>query len=284
MSDFFESLLRDVNEYDEQQDSRNNVTELNPEKTRTLPQVKSPENVAKPVAEKQTDTRIFETLPPVAPVIEETVKIPTPAIEPALKQEARVIAPPVTPSKESLAEPDSQIQSTDGGSHNPVVPESRPDWTQREFQAMLFKVAGLTLAVPLVDLAGVVVCDLENVTEMPGHADFYLGLMNHLGKSVPLVDTARFVLPPDKLDRLTGSDPSDRITHAVMINNAQYALACDEVDEVINLKPEAVRWRTQRTQRRWLAGTVIEHMCALIDAPAFAELLATRAPIQAFRD
>ena len=160
----------------------------------------------------------------------------------------------------------------------------KPEWAETEFQVMLFKVAGLTLAVPLVELNGIVECDLSDVTAMPGHADFYLGLMNHLDKTVPLVDTARFVLPPDKLKLLAGGDPQERITRVVMINDCQYGLACDEVNEVITLSPDSVRWRTQRTQRRWLAGTVVEHMCALIDANAFAELLASRAPIQDFRE
>ena len=149
---------------------------------------------------------------------------------------------------------------------------------------MLFKVAGLTLAVPLVDLNGVVEWDEERVTEMPGHADFYLGLMSHLKRQVPVVDTARLVLPESKLKLLAGEDPRQRITRVVLINDSRYGLACDEVNEVVTLKADAVRWRSERTQRRWLAGTVIEHMCALIDATAFAELLASRAPVDAFRE
>ena len=88
----------------------------------------------------------------------------------------------------------------------------------------------------------------------------------------------------DKLKILASDNPEERITRVVMINDCQYGLACDEVNEVVTLSPEEVRWRTQRTQRRWLAGTVIEHMCALIDANAFAELLASQAPIQEFRN
>jgi purine-binding chemotaxis protein CheW len=38
-----------------------------------------------------------------------------------------------------------------------------------------------------------------------------------------------------------------------------------------------VKWRTQRNQRPWLAGTVIEHMCALVDVTALAELIASGA-------
>jgi purine-binding chemotaxis protein CheW len=162
--------------------------------------------------------------------------------------------------------------------------EEVPAWTQQPFQALLFKVAGLTLAVPLVDLNGIVEWHPDAITAMPGHADFYLGLLPHLGKNVALIDTARFVLPPDRLRDLAGSDPQARLTRIVLIQEGRYGLACDAVAEVITLQPQDVRWRTSRTQRRWLAGTVVAQMCALIDAPAFAQMLADKLPVKAFRE
>ena len=285
LSDFFESLMRDVDAYEDpstiaidtiattnQQDSPRAVDNNVSEPEASISDVTDPvitQAQLSPVSlpEHQTistepNNKLFETLPPVMPepvVVEET------------KLEVEV--PTQTPAPVPVTEAEQSTES-----------EELPDWCQHEFQAMLFKVAGLTLAVPLVDLNGVVECDLEDVSALPGHADFYLGLMKHLDKNVPLVDTARFVLPADKLSTLAGDEPSERITRVVMIHDCQYGLACDEVNEVITLNPDEVRWRTQRTQRRWLAGTVVEHMCALIDATAFAELLAARTPIQAFRE
>ena len=57
--------------------------------------------------------------------------------------------------------------------------------------------------------------------------------------------------------------------------NGTWGLACDSVGEVIDLSMEQVKWRSSRSKRRWLAGTVLEHMCAIIDPPAFAEMLKT---------
>ena len=50
-----------------------------------------------------------------------------------------------------------------------------------------------------------------------------------------------------------------------------------QVSRSIRLDPSEVKWRSQRTQRPWLAGTVIEHMCALLDVAALAELIASGA-------
>ena len=152
------------------------------------------------------------------------------------------------------------------------VSGGRPDWASVPFQAMLFKVAGLSLAVPLVELNGVVEWK-DDVTEMPGHANFYMGLMQHLDKSIPVIDTARLVLPEEKLGQLAGDDPRARVKRVVLIDEHRWGLACDEVNEVITLQPDQVRWRTSRTKRAWLAGTVVDHMCALIDGPAFSAML-----------
>lgn len=304
LDSFFESLMRDVAAYEEseqdekeQQLSSRDINTLQaaeptlvdagneerlddqielptPAVERKLEPVEA--EATKPVMEEQSSTNLFDVLPPVAPA---TIT-PTPALAPA-------VAVPQAPEETSeISESEVEIAS-DAEQEIEPAPEKpalgKPEWAESDFQAMLFKVAGLSLAVPLVELNGIVECDLSEVTAMPGHADFYLGLMSHLDKTVPLVDTARFVLPPDKLQILTADKPEERITRVVMISDCQYGLACDEVNEVVTLSPDAVRWRTQRTSRRWLAGTVIEHMCALIDANAFAELLARQAPIQEFR-
>ena len=147
------------------------------------------------------------------------------------------------------------------------------------FQAMLFEVAGLKLAIPLVELSGVLEWS-DEITEMPGHADFYLGLMQHLGKSIPVIDTARVVFPPDKLAELVADDPRNRIKRIVLIDDSRWGLGCDRVDEVVELTPDQVKWRpasdpSANPSRQWLAGTVIEQMCALINGKGFSKLLKT---------
>lgn len=257
---FFDSLMRDVEAFAEAEEAPSEP--IAPAKVAPRPALV--DTTSKPVEVQVPAASIYETLPPVAP----------PAVDLVAKQdipEAAVLAKPELP--EPPQEPDAaQAQSL------------APAWIGQELQAMLFKVAGLTLAVPLVDLSGVVEWDEEKVAEMPGHADFYLGLMSHLNRQIPVVDTACLVLPENKRKQLAGEDPRKRITRVVLINGSRYGLACDEVNEVVTLKADAVRWRSERTQRRWLAGTVIEHMCALVDATAFAELLAGRASVNAFRE
>ncbi|RPT74986.1 hypothetical protein [Pseudomonas aeruginosa] len=57
----------------------------------------------------------------------------------------------------------------------------------------------------------------------------------------------------------------------------EFEAAVHQVSRSIRLDPAEVKWRSQRSQRPWLAGTVIEHMCALLDVAALAELIASGA-------
>lgn len=149
---------------------------------------------------------------------------------------------------------------------------AHPKWADKPFQALLFNVAGLKIAIPLVELSGVIKWK-DSVTEMPGHADFYMGILQHLDYKVAVIDTAKMIIPEEKLAHLVGENPRDRVNHIVLFDNYRWGLACDEIGEVITLQPEDVRWRKNASTRTWLAGTVIEHMCALLNSDGFSTML-----------
>jgi purine-binding chemotaxis protein CheW len=100
-----------------------------------------------------------------------------------------------------------------------------------------------------------------------------LGVMQVDGikRQVKVVDTLGFVTPERK--------PAEPKTpqHIVMIGEGEWALTCEDVSSIITIDPNKVRWRTSRTKRPWLAGTVIEHLCALLDVEELAKLLTTGA-------
>ena len=225
-----------------------------------------------------TEPRAEEKTTDAQAVVEPVVGAPVPSGLPVSE-----LAEPVTPSPadvtapESEPEPEPVHEQVAGELDESSATEANtgiPAWANEAFQALLFKVGGLTLAVPLLELCGVLEWP-ETVTPMPGHADFYLGLVNHLDKSIPIVDTARLVLPAERLERLADDDPLERVNRIVLIDEGRWGLACDSVEEVVTLSPGDVRWRESRPSRPWLSGTVVEHMCALIDGAAFANRLHT---------
>lgn len=152
-----------------------------------------------------------------------------------------------------------------------------PPWGRERFQCLLFKVAGLSLAVPLAKLNGVTPW-AGGLTPMPNHSPLFLGLLRHQDRTVTVVDTALTVLPDGHRDRLL-APPAERLGHIILLDEGRWGLACDSLGEVLDLAPEDVRWRSAAGKRPWLAGTVLQHLCAVLDVDAFVGLLKTGADV-----
>lgn len=221
---------------------------------------------------RETD-EIPDVVPEPTKVQVSVIDTPKVDIKPEIKVEAPSLIPDVDITPEIEIKDDVVAQKVESPLESQSATESIvPAWANEPFQILLFEVAGLKLAVPLIELSGVIEWN-NSVTEMPGHADFYMGILQHLGYKIAVIDTARMVLPVNKMASLVGDNPRERVKHIVMIDDYRWGLACDKIGEVITLKPEEVRWRTSKTTRSWLAGTVIEHMCALLNSEGFSTML-----------
>ena len=65
------------------------------------------------------------------------------------------------------------------------------------------------------------------------------------------------------------------LQYVISVQGYEWGLAVHQVSRSLRLDPNEIKWRSHRGQRPWLAGTVIEHMCALLDVSALAELIAS---------
>ena len=150
--------------------------------------------------------------------------------------------------------------------------DGRPEWAQEPFECLLFDVAGLTLAVPLVCLGSIYPLAGQELTPLFGQPDWFLGILPCQAGNLKVLDTARWVMPDRYRD-----DFRQGLQYVISVEGYEWGLAVHQVSRSIRLDPDEVKWRSLRTQRPWLAGTVIEHMCALLDVAALAELIASGA-------
>lgn len=150
----------------------------------------------------------------------------------------------------------------------PLEPEGNPEWAGRPFECLIFKVAGLQLAVPLVLLGAIHRMD-DRVKPIPGRPPWYMGMLLDRDQKLKVVDSAEWIMAGRVPDAAR-----EGYRFVIRLDDSDWALACDEVAESFTLTPDQVRWRTSRSKRPWLAGTVVKHMCALIDVGAMARLLA----------
>lgn len=191
------------------------------------------------------------------------VEVPVPA--PPVRRETRAQAPRAVarPIRESVPQV-VEAASADAGSAEPAA---RPDWSEAPFECLIFTVAGLQLAVPLV-LLGAIHRIEEDIRPIPGSPRWYLGIRPNRDRNLRVVDTAEWIMA----GRVP---PAARANYrfVIRLNDSEWGLACDDVAQSFTLRPDQVRWRTARSKRPWLAGTVIDQMCALIDVRAMAHLL-----------
>ena len=254
LNEYLEQLLAEVPEPEAEE-------ELTPESMARVSEL------PRPTSAGRAHTEVVETsLPEVATKPAPPATLPMDEAEPEVPAiipvDIPVAPPPQAPPPLARVEPQT-VALAQSAPANPI-----PSWAQEPFQALLFEVAGLTLAVPLVELSGILEWNSE-ITEMPGRSPWFLGLLAERGEQIKVVDPAVVVVPA----KFRPAGYVDEIEKIILVGDSKWGLACRSVSEVINLTPDAVRWRSDKGTRPWLAGTVIQHMCALLDVGRFVELL-----------
>ncbi len=237
--------------------------------------LQAPPVAARPAAVKlERPTLVLPTLEMPKPLLMPTLLVEQ--VEPVAEKpiEAKpvvekpvVLAPPVV---ESVVE--QQIQTDMTPTPPPLKLDGQPSWGEEPFECLLFDVAGLTLAVPLVCLGSIYPLVGQELTPLFGQPDWFLGILPCQAGNLRVLDTARWVMPDRYRD-----DFRQGLQYVISVQGYEWGLAVHQVSRSIRLDPKEVKWRSQRSQRPWLAGTVIEHMCALVDVAVLAELIASGA-------
>ncbi len=137
--------------------------------------------------------------------------------------------------------------------------ENTGDWRSSDFQALLFDVEGLKLAIPLHQLNGIITWPDTPLPKIPDKPNWYLGLYSRPPQHTQVIDTRHIVLPSQY--QKEQHDPH----FIVSIANGKWGLACNKVESVVTLSPDEVRWRQHPGKRPWLAGTVLDQMCSILN-------------------
>lgn len=204
--------------------------------------------------------------------LQEPVEIVHDLAPPAPEPVATPVAPapaPATPASELLT---LETESAAAAELLPPVQEwhdnGRPAWAQHRFECLIFSVGGLKLAVPLMTLGAIHRID-RKFNALPHQSSWFLGILQTpAAGNIKVLDTALCVMP-ERYDPAT----RESLGYVITIHGYNWGLACHQVEKSITLEPDQVKWRTQRGKRPWLAGTVIDHMCALIDTDGFRDLI-----------
>jgi purine-binding chemotaxis protein CheW len=149
-----------------------------------------------------------------------------------------------------------------------VVTSPQKGYRQGDFQAMFFEVAGLTIAVPLIELGGI--HKVDKTSSLMGKPDWFKGVMLYRDEKINVVDTALWVMP-EKCDQALKD--SLNYQYIIMLNDSSWGLMAEHLVDTVVLSQDEVKWLDSSEKRPWLAGLVKEKMCALLDVSALIELL-----------
>ncbi len=189
-------------------------------------------------------------------LLQGATELQLPEQAPPLPVETPAPSSPPQPAEQAVLEPASS-----------ALPEPLPDWARGEFEVLLFDVQGLLLAVPIIELGGILRTP-DRLEQLPRQPDWMLGILEAEGRTLSVVDTLRWIAP-----ERVGLAESQPARYLVRLPDSPWALSCQKLFEAVTLQSSDVQWRSARTRRRWLRGTVRDRMCALLDVHELAVLL-----------
>lgn len=164
---------------------------------------------------------------------------------------------------------ENQIQVETETSRTEVsAPISLQDSLNDRFQALFFEVAGLTLAVPLIELGGI--HEISKIAPIIGKPEWFMGVMLKDQESFNVIDSARWVMP-EKYD----DEMAENLNYRFLINlgKTPWGLTCEKLINTVELNKSDVKWRNNSSKRPWLAGMVKDRMCALINVAELVVML-----------
>ncbi len=187
------------------------------------------------------------------------------------QQLERVIQIPAEPEPEPVSVPDEfhsaeivvELLPATKAEIIAETPQSLTDqesWSSQGVECLIFSVCGLKLAVPLLFLGGVHEVIADEVKPLIGQPQWYLGLAHTAEGNLQVIDTSNFIMPE------RGQNLAEQgFKYLIQLEKSPWAIACQSIDDTVRLEASAIKWRGDRGKRAWLAGTVIEKMCALVD-------------------
>lgn len=169
---------------------------------------------------------------------------------------------------ELLEQQEEITLTTQKSSGDDFIVKTPKSYREGNFQALFFNVAGLTLAVPLIELGGI--HKVDKTTSLMGKPDWFKGVMLYRDEKINVVDTALWVMP-EKCDETLKN--SLNYQYIIMLSNSRWGLMAENLVDTVVLNQEEVKWLDSSNKRPWLAGLVKDKMCALLDVDSLIELL-----------
>ncbi len=185
---------------------------------------------------------------------------PAPVTDPPVRRAARNPNAVVSPPRSVDTAP--SIAAAPAG-ENRLASASIADRFRFPLQCLTFRVGGHPLALPLLELAGVIRLETR-LTRLPKLPTEVLGLLQHRERTLRVVDSGALLGIASAANTEGG--------HLLLLAAGNWALTCDAPEKVVYLGRDEVQWRTGDTDRiRY--GTIRESLATLLAPDAICRRL-----------
>jgi purine-binding chemotaxis protein CheW len=144
-----------------------------------------------------------------------------------------------------------------------------PEWGKGSFKSLIFNIGELKLAVPLTKLGGIHKIDYKP-TPMPDKPAWCLGIVADPIGNISLINSVLWMIP-EKYDVAKANGLDYELF--IVLDKSRWGLACTAVDSAITVSEKDIRWNHKKSKRPWLAGMIVEEMCALVDVDTLLLML-----------
>ena len=155
---------------------------------------------------------VMASVSTIAPLLQALVPPPVEA-QPVAVEVPQTLVPPVV-----------EVHLPPSNTPPPVESDGRPSWAAEPFECLLFDVAGLTLAVPLVCLGSIYSLAGHELTPLFGQPEWFLGILPSQAGNLKVLDTARWVMPDRYRD-----DFKQGLQYVISVQGYEWGLAVHQV-------------------------------------------------------
>jgi purine-binding chemotaxis protein CheW len=183
--------------------------------------------------------------PPIARPRPVRQKAKAPSVVAKTAPQVKIPAAPPTPESKPVVEANTQAAAL-------------PSWAQGPFQVLHFEAGGGQLSIPLICMRSIVRLDTE-LTKLPGHPAWHLGLLMVRGEKIGVVDLARLLAPHAAPRELSAGG------FLLILGDGSWGLACERIGDARNIFPDSIRWRKQGAHTPYIHGVISDTLTPLLN-------------------
>jgi chemotaxis signal transduction protein len=163
-------------------------------------------------------------------------------------------------------------------------PSPIPLWGQKSFQCLLVKSAGMSLIIPAMSVSYIERIN-KKIIRLPLEVDAFRGVVTLRNRSVAVIDLFSLISENTSIYNQQSMEiDTHHVEYVIVMENGDYALACDDVGEMITLTVGDVRWNRASFNNPMFTGIVTEHLCPIVNIDNVQEQVAAMPFVQSLNN